>query len=176
MSRGGEQKQVRSQSLAPNLLVGTVSFIPLFNLVRGPYGNGTVDDHLLTHTQLLSLLRGLISICPSHHQFPFDSPDFNTDWIFRIFGESTWLLHNHRLSLLHTCRCTCMHTLISVPVNKRHVFIRRRRRRRGVMSLYNKNSSNNHNKMNLFLLGGICFYLIQTPSCNRIGTSLHFNK
>lgn len=103
---------MKLQSLAPNLLLGTVSFISLFNLFRGPYGNGTVDDHLLTYTKLLSVLGGLISICSSHHQFPFDSPDFTTDWIFRIFAESTWLLHNHRLSLLHTCRCMCMRTHI----------------------------------------------------------------
>lgn len=59
-----EQKEVKSESLAPNLLCWNCVLYPVFHsalLFRGPDGNRAFDEYLLAHPWLLSLLWSLWS-------------------------------------------------------------------------------------------------------------------
>lgn len=68
------------------------------------YSGVPVETSLLWSLWLVYLL--------SIINFLFNSPDFTTDWIFRIFAESTSMLYFHTLSHLHTCTHT-----VSSPLN-----------------------------------------------------------
>lgn len=105
-----EQKEVKSESLAPNLLVGTVSFILFFTLLFY-LGVQMETEHLMNIYWHIPGCWVSYEVC-DHHQFPFNLPDFTTNWIFGIFAESTRLLYNHTLSLTHTDTCAYTHTHI----------------------------------------------------------------